>query len=128
METSRAVRAGKISPVELTEDCLARIARLNLRVNAFITITENGNIMSSRKFDAQAVTQDGQRLNSFLFTENYVGDGNGPRVEKFEFQTPLANVAKFVVGTRPIRTTEWDDVKLPRENFNQTAQSASTNQ
>jgi Asp-tRNA(Asn)/Glu-tRNA(Gln) amidotransferase A subunit family amidase len=39
METSRALRARKISPVELTEDCLARIARLNPRVNAFITVT-----------------------------------------------------------------------------------------
>jgi aspartyl-tRNA(Asn)/glutamyl-tRNA(Gln) amidotransferase subunit A len=38
-ETSRALRAGKISPVELTEDSLARIARLNSRVNAFITVT-----------------------------------------------------------------------------------------
>ena len=96
--------------------------------NAFISITENGNEMKSRKFDAQAITQDGQQLNSFLFTEDYVGDGSGPRVEKFQFTTPLANVTKFVVGTRFIRTMEWKDVKLPAGNFPQTLQDVSTNQ
>lgn len=39
LETSEAIRAGQRSPVDVTEECLARIARLNPRVNAFITVT-----------------------------------------------------------------------------------------
>jgi hypothetical protein len=27
---------------------------------------------------------------------------------------PLADVAKFIVGTRPIRTMEWTNVVLPK--------------
>jgi len=39
LETSEALRTGKVSPVELTEECLDRIEQLNPRVNAFITVT-----------------------------------------------------------------------------------------
>src|SRR5687767_8083815 len=34
-----AIQSGAISPVELTDACLDRIARLNPRLNAFITLT-----------------------------------------------------------------------------------------
>jgi aspartyl-tRNA(Asn)/glutamyl-tRNA(Gln) amidotransferase subunit A len=37
-EASRRVRAGEVSPVELTQACLARIERLNPMLNAFITV------------------------------------------------------------------------------------------
>jgi aspartyl-tRNA(Asn)/glutamyl-tRNA(Gln) amidotransferase subunit A len=36
---SEQMRTGKLSPVELTEQCLARIERFNPRLNAFITVT-----------------------------------------------------------------------------------------
>lgn len=39
VELSAALRAGKISPVELTRACLDRIEALNPRLNAFITVT-----------------------------------------------------------------------------------------
>lgn len=39
--TSEAIRTGRLSPVDVTEECLARIARLNRRVNAYITVTAN---------------------------------------------------------------------------------------
>jgi hypothetical protein len=100
----------------------------NLDSNAFVSITENGIKMKSRKFDVQAITKDGQQLNSTGTSVDYLGDGSGPHVEQFEFDTPLANVAKFVVGTRPIRTIEWKDVKLPGGNPAQNVQSPSTNQ
>jgi aspartyl-tRNA(Asn)/glutamyl-tRNA(Gln) amidotransferase subunit A len=38
-EVSRLLRAQKLSPVELTEACLARIERLNPVLNAFVTVT-----------------------------------------------------------------------------------------
>jgi Asp-tRNA(Asn)/Glu-tRNA(Gln) amidotransferase A subunit family amidase len=39
MELGDALRAGKVSPVELTERCLRNIERFNPVVNAFITVT-----------------------------------------------------------------------------------------
>ncbi len=100
----------------------------NVDSNAFVSIIENGGKMKSRKFDVQALTKDGQRLNSTGNSADYLGDGSGPHVEQFNFDTPLVNVAKFVVGTRPIRTMEWKDVRLPGRNFPQAFDGASTNQ
>src|SRR3984893_2700767 len=39
LETAEQLHQGSMSPVELTTDCLARIERLNPRLNAFITVT-----------------------------------------------------------------------------------------
>lgn len=38
-KVSQLVRQKKVSPVELTKECLARIERLNPKINAFITVT-----------------------------------------------------------------------------------------
>src|SRR5271157_3451238 len=38
-EAAEQIRARKLSPVELTRECLARIDRLNPTLNAFITAT-----------------------------------------------------------------------------------------
>ncbi len=38
-EVSELVRTKRVSPVELTEECLGRIERFNPRLNAFITVT-----------------------------------------------------------------------------------------
>ena len=38
-QISDLFRQGSLSPVELTEDCLARIEKQNPRLNAFITVT-----------------------------------------------------------------------------------------
>jgi aspartyl-tRNA(Asn)/glutamyl-tRNA(Gln) amidotransferase subunit A len=38
-DASELVRTGKVSPVELTNACLARVERLNPSLNAFITVT-----------------------------------------------------------------------------------------
>ncbi len=39
-QAARAIKAKRISPVELTDACLARIAHGNSRLNAFVTVTE----------------------------------------------------------------------------------------
>ncbi len=39
IETTQALRAGKVSSAELTEECLKRIESLNPRLNAFLTVT-----------------------------------------------------------------------------------------
>ncbi len=47
------LRQGSISPVELTEDCLARIEKLNPRLNAFITITAESALAQARSAEAE---------------------------------------------------------------------------
>src|ERR1700680_3996836 len=37
-EVSQLVHSKKVSPVELTKECLSRIERLNPKLNAFITV------------------------------------------------------------------------------------------
>jgi aspartyl-tRNA(Asn)/glutamyl-tRNA(Gln) amidotransferase subunit A len=52
-EASQQIRAGEISPVALTENCLARIEQLNPALNAFIAITAG----SAREEALQAETE-----------------------------------------------------------------------
>lgn len=43
-EASQLVRSKKVSPVELTHECLSRIERLNPKLNAFITVTADSAV------------------------------------------------------------------------------------
>lgn len=52
-EASRAVQKKEVSPVELTQACLARIEKLNPRLNAFITVTETAALEDARKAEAE---------------------------------------------------------------------------
>src|SRR5258708_31986316 len=45
---SELVRAKKVSPVELTKTCLARIEQLNPKLNAFILITSDSALAEPR--------------------------------------------------------------------------------
>ncbi len=47
-ELSRKLRDRSISPVELTHDCLGRIARLNPTLNAYITVTAESALERAR--------------------------------------------------------------------------------
>jgi aspartyl-tRNA(Asn)/glutamyl-tRNA(Gln) amidotransferase subunit A len=48
-----AIRAGKISPVEATRACLARIDRLDGGLRAFITVDEAGALETARRLEAE---------------------------------------------------------------------------
>jgi aspartyl-tRNA(Asn)/glutamyl-tRNA(Gln) amidotransferase subunit A len=48
-----AIRAGKISPVEATRECLARIERLDGRLRAFITVDPAGALETARRLEAE---------------------------------------------------------------------------
>jgi len=48
-----AIRAGKISPVEATRDCLARIDRLDGGLRAFITVDHAGALETARRLEAE---------------------------------------------------------------------------
>ena len=47
-EAAQLVRRGTISPLELTQDCLERIGKLNPGLNAFITVTAESALASAR--------------------------------------------------------------------------------
>ena len=53
LQTSELLRQGLISPVELTTACLARIEKLNPKLNAFITITAESALVQARQAEAE---------------------------------------------------------------------------
>ena len=57
-KASQLVRSKRVSPVELTEDCLRRIERLNPKLNAFVTITADSAMAEARH--AEAEIQEGR--------------------------------------------------------------------
>ena len=52
-EASQLVRSKKVSPVELTHECLSRIERLNPKLNAFITVTADSAVAEAREAEAE---------------------------------------------------------------------------
>jgi aspartyl-tRNA(Asn)/glutamyl-tRNA(Gln) amidotransferase subunit A len=52
-QTSELLRQGSVSPVELASDCLARIEKLNPRLNAFITVTAESAMAAARQAEAE---------------------------------------------------------------------------
>lgn len=53
LEAAEQVRTGKLSPVELTRECLANIERLNSRLNAFITVTADLALEQARRAEEE---------------------------------------------------------------------------
>ena len=106
-----------VTPITRTSMSLEGNSQLNgmgqnVDGKAFVAIAVDAGKMKSRRFGVVAVTKDGRDLTTGgSWSGN--ADGTGVRVEEFEFAVPLADVAKFVIGTRPIRTREWNDVVLP---------------
>jgi aspartyl-tRNA(Asn)/glutamyl-tRNA(Gln) amidotransferase subunit A len=82
LEVSELLRKRKVSPVELTKNCLAQIERLNPTLNAFITVTADSAL-------AQARNAEGEILN---------GRWRGPL-----HGVPLA--LKDLIDTAGVRTT-----------------------
>ncbi len=58
LDIASQLRTRKLSPVELTKDCLARIEKLNPVLNAFITVTADLALQQAR--EAEAEIQRGQ--------------------------------------------------------------------
>ena len=61
-ELSNALRARKISSVELVHGALARVAHAQPALNAFITVDEDGALASARSADAALARGDAQPL------------------------------------------------------------------
>ncbi len=82
LEAAAALRARRISCVELTEQCLDRITKLNPRLNAFITVTEATARAHAQKLDRELAD----------------GVDRGPL-----HGIPIAH--KDLIGTKGVRTT-----------------------
>ena len=83
----------------------------NVDGKAFVTIAVDANKLGARRFGVVAVTKDGRRLSA----RGSMGGNPDLYVEEFDVDAPLADVAKFIIGTRPIRVMEWKNVVLPRD-------------
>ena len=53
VETGELLRKGKLSPVELTKNCLAQIEKLNPTLNAFVTVTAELALTQARAAEAE---------------------------------------------------------------------------
>jgi aspartyl-tRNA(Asn)/glutamyl-tRNA(Gln) amidotransferase subunit A len=58
LEVSELLRKGSVSPVELTTECLARIEKLNPKLNAFITVTAESALAGARQAEAEIRSGD----------------------------------------------------------------------
>jgi len=79
----------------------------------FVAIAVDTQKNAARRFGIIAVTKDGRQLESGPVMSSA---GATVGIARFEFEVPLADIAHFRVGTRPIRTMEWKDVVLDRES------------
>jgi aspartyl-tRNA(Asn)/glutamyl-tRNA(Gln) amidotransferase subunit A len=52
-ETAALIRRKKVSPLELTRDTLARLEKLNARLNAFIAVTAEAALRQARELEAE---------------------------------------------------------------------------
>ena len=84
----------------------------NLDGKAFVSLAFDGAKLKKRRFGVIAETKDGREI---LTAGSWSGNANGTGVfvQEFDFDTSLSNVARFIIGTRPIRTVEWTNVALP---------------
>ena len=104
-EAARLIAAKKLSPVELTRDCLERTRRLDPVLHAFITITEDRALADARAAEAR-ITRDGPK-------------------------TPLDGIPighKDIYNTAGIRTTAHSkllETNLPKEDATTVKQLAA---
>jgi serine/threonine protein kinase len=84
----------------------------NVDGKTFVSIAVDIQGTKARKFGVVAVTDEGRIIEA---TGGSFGgsEGSGVSVSQFTFDTPLSNVKRFLIGTRPIRTNEWKNVILP---------------
>src|SRR2546426_9876352 len=58
LDITEQMRTGRISPVELTKECLAHIGRNNSALNAFITVTAESAL--AQAYQAETAIQRGE--------------------------------------------------------------------
>lgn len=84
----------------------------NAQGKAFVSIAVSTEKLGPRKFGVIAVMGDGRQFKGSGKGVSQSGR-SGLSVETYAFDISLADVKKFLIGTRPIRLHEWNDVALP---------------
>ncbi|MBI3416303.1 MAG: protein kinase [Verrucomicrobia bacterium] len=79
---------------------------------AFISLLQDPKVQ--RQFSVIAVTHGGQEFEPSSSLRNS-GNRLGFDLNRYDFSLPLQHVAKFRIGTRPVRTFEWQNVVLRNE-------------
>ena len=54
-EAAEQIRTHRLSPVELTRECLSRIERMNPTLNAFITVTSDLALEHARRAESEVM-------------------------------------------------------------------------
>ena len=81
----------------------------DLEGKTFFAITVDMKRDAVRQFGVVAVTKDGRELQRSSITSG--GETGGAlRVQRFTFAAPLADIAHFRLGTRPVRTADLQNV------------------
>jgi tetratricopeptide (TPR) repeat protein len=89
---------------------------------AFVQITKDTSIDSgNEQWDFVAHLKDGRRVERNGLSQSASG---GVRTERFFFDVPLSQVARFEIRTRPIQTKVWRNVPLRAGNDHQASQGA----
>jgi hypothetical protein len=110
-ENRQAFAPNKRGPIPLGNGSQFNGIGQDARGKAFFAIAVDKKLDPNRQFGVAAVTRDGREL---LPSDGYRGGGVGQAVhtQQFSFDTQLANIAHFRLGTRPIKTIEFKDVRL----------------
>jgi hypothetical protein len=85
----------------------------NAEGKAFLALAVNMEKDAAIQFGVVAVTKDGRNLQPSGRTSGG-SNGGGVHVQRFTFDTSLANIAHFRLGMRPVRSVEFRNVRLPR--------------
>ena len=104
------VTPNQTPPVRLEGGSQFESVGQNAQGRATLAVSENRVGMPSRKFGVVAITKDGSEMAAKGWV---IRGGNVKRVETYEFDTPLTNIARFRIGTRRLWTCQWTNVALP---------------
>lgn len=77
----------------------------------FLAIAVDTDKTRERQFGVVAVLRDGTERDCRGIS-SMANDGSGTRAERFEFDEPLAEIASFRIGSRPVRSLTWENVVL----------------
>ena len=80
---------------------------------AFLALAGLRRSAQKRQFCARALTKDGRRLTCAGKSISGGVNEDSVVVEQLLFDSPLNDIAYFMLGTREVETIEWTDVALP---------------
>jgi hypothetical protein len=81
---------------------------------AFLVLAVDENTQSKHRFGVEAVTKDG----AIMQHSSWSGGGRPgrPEIITFGFGVPIREVAKFRIGTRPLKSVVWKNVAVSVKN------------